>query len=142
MIAAVAVVGRPSVSSGTSTPAAAALFADSGPATPSMAPRPNSDLCVDSLRSDAYERNVATSAPPAGMVPIGKPIAVPRSQGFQDRRQSSFVIQLRQPPVTGMTSIAPCRRRAAMYSVSPTANRPTATSTMSMPSASGSSPSV
>ncbi len=42
MIAAVAVVGRPSVRSGTSVPAAEALFEASGPATPSMAPWPNS----------------------------------------------------------------------------------------------------
>ena len=42
MIAAVAEVGRPRVSNGTSTPAADALLAASGPATPSMAPWPNS----------------------------------------------------------------------------------------------------
>ena len=42
MMAAVAEVGRPRVSSGTSTPADAALLAASGPATPSIAPRPNS----------------------------------------------------------------------------------------------------
>ena len=42
MIAAVAVVGRPSVRSGTSVPAAEALLAASGPATPSIAPLPNS----------------------------------------------------------------------------------------------------
>jgi hypothetical protein len=50
MIAAVAVVGRPSVSSGTSVPAAEALLAASGPATPSMAPWPNSSGCLE-LRS-------------------------------------------------------------------------------------------
>ncbi len=42
MIAAVAVVGSPRVSSGTSVPVADALLAASGPATPSMAPLPNS----------------------------------------------------------------------------------------------------
>ena len=47
MIAAVAVVGRPSVKSGTRVPAADALFAASGPATPSMAPLPNSSGCFD-----------------------------------------------------------------------------------------------
>ena len=45
--AAVAEVGSPSVSSGTSEPAALALLAASGPATPSMAPWPNSSLCFD-----------------------------------------------------------------------------------------------
>ena len=53
MTAAVADVGRPRASSGTSTPAAAALFAASGPATPSMAPLPNSSLCLDSRFSAA-----------------------------------------------------------------------------------------
>jgi hypothetical protein len=42
MIAAVAVVGSPSVNSGTSVPAAEALLAAPGPATPSIAPLPNS----------------------------------------------------------------------------------------------------
>ena len=51
MIAAVADVGRPRVSSGTSTPAADALLAASGPATPSIAPRPNSSGWRESLRS-------------------------------------------------------------------------------------------
>ena len=41
-IEAVAVTGRPSASSGTNIPAALALLAASGPATPSMAPWPNS----------------------------------------------------------------------------------------------------
>ena len=51
MIAAVALVGSPSVSSGTSVPAAEALFAASGPATPSMAPWPNSSGCLVSAFS-------------------------------------------------------------------------------------------
>ena len=38
MIAAVAEVGKPKVNKGTKTPAAAPLFAASGPATPSIAP--------------------------------------------------------------------------------------------------------
>ena len=44
-------VGRPRVRSGTSVPAAEALFAASGPATPSMAPWPNSSGFSASLRS-------------------------------------------------------------------------------------------
>ena len=46
--AAVAFVGRPSDSIGTRVPAAEALFAASGPATPSMAPCPNSSGCLES----------------------------------------------------------------------------------------------
>jgi len=48
MIAAVAEVGMPIVSSGTSTPENAALLAASGPATPSIAPSPNSSGCFES----------------------------------------------------------------------------------------------
>ena len=48
MTAATAVVGRPSVSMETSVPAADAEDADSGPATPSMAPLPNSSRCLES----------------------------------------------------------------------------------------------
>ena len=51
MTAAVAVVGMPSVSSGTRLPAAEALLVASGPATPSMAPWPNSSGFLASLRS-------------------------------------------------------------------------------------------
>src|ERR1041384_7738645 len=102
MTAAVAVVGSPSVSNGPRTPAAAALLAASGPATPSIAPLPNSSGRFESFFSAPYDRNVDTSAPPAGTVPIGKPMNVPRSQGFQERDQNSRVFHL---PPTGMTSI-------------------------------------
>ena len=90
MIAEVALVGRPSDSIGTMVPAALALLAASGPATPSIAPRPNSSGCLESFFSVMYDRKVGISAPPAGMTPNGKPNAVPRSHGFQDRFQSSL----------------------------------------------------
>jgi len=92
-MAAVADVGMPSVSSGTSTPVDAALLAASGPATPSMAPLPNSSGCFDSFFSAAYDRKVGISTPPAGIVPNGKPIAVARSHAGHERAQSSRVIQ-------------------------------------------------
>ena len=69
-------------------PAAEALLAASGPATPSIAPWPNSCGRFDSRRSAEYDRNVGISEPPAGTTPSGNPIAVPRSHGFHDRRQS------------------------------------------------------
>ena len=53
MIAAVADVGMPSVSSGTSVPLNDALLAASGPATPSIAPLPNSSGCLASRFSVA-----------------------------------------------------------------------------------------
>ena len=45
--------GMPSVISGMKAPPAAALFAASGPATPSMAPRPN--------RSGVFERRFSSA---------------------------------------------------------------------------------
>ena len=50
MTAAVAVTGRPSASSGTNVPAAEALLAASGPATPSIAPLPNSSPVLGASR--------------------------------------------------------------------------------------------
>ena len=93
-------------------PAAAALLAASGPATPSIAPsRPNSSRRGDRRRSIMYERKVGISEPPAGRAPMGKPSAVPRSHGFHDRRQSSRVIQ--SPPASGFRRIPPPPYRLA-----------------------------
>ena len=49
--AVVAEPGMPRVSIGTKAAEEAALFADSGAATPSMAPRPNSSGCFDTFFS-------------------------------------------------------------------------------------------
>ena len=46
-------VGTPRASMGTRAPSLAALLADSGPATPSMAPLPNRSGCLESRRSTA-----------------------------------------------------------------------------------------
>ncbi len=138
MIAAVALVGRPSVSSGTSVPAAEALFAASGPATPSIAPCPNSSGCLASAFSVEYDRKVPISAPPAGIAPIGKPMSVPRSQGFHDRDQSSRVIHTE--PLTASTFSSPCTGDAATFSASPIAKSATASVVTSMPSSRSGTP--
>ena len=75
--AAVAEVGRPRVSSGTSTPENDALFAASGPATPSIAPLPNSLDAGAALLVRCSDRNVGSSAPPEGSTPNGNPNARP-----------------------------------------------------------------
>src|SRR5262249_48730147 len=107
MIAAVADVGRPSVSIGTRTPAAEAVLAASGPAAPSIAPFPD-PLGFEGSFFSAYElRKVGISARPAGMAPMGKPMAAPRSHGFHDRFHSSSVIQ--SEPESGMISSLPKR---------------------------------
>ncbi|HUG85716.1 MAG TPA: hypothetical protein VMM13_14215 [Euzebya sp.] len=84
--------------------------------------------------------NVVTSAPPAGIEPIGKPIAVPRNHGFHERCHSSRVIHTL--PRAGTISSSSWRRRAPTYSASPTANSLTATTTMSRPSNSSAIPKV
>ncbi len=124
--AAVAFAGSPMASIGTNVPAAAALFAASGPATPSIAPRPNSSGRLDAFASKAYDRKVGTSAPPAGSAPNGKPIAVPRSHGFHDRFQSSGPIHVR-PTRIGVPGLR--HMCAPTQSASPTAKTPTAMTT-------------
>src|SRR5690606_41278445 len=84
-----AVRAGPGVGLAASVPAAAALAVESGPATPSVAPLPNSSLRRDSRFSVTYDRKVGISAPPAGTAPNGNPITGPRSHGFHERRTSS-----------------------------------------------------
>ena len=70
---------------------------------------------------------------------MGKPMAVPRSHGFHERFQSSRVIHF---PEMGTRGMGPRRSREATCSASPTAKKPTATMTTSMPSASVGRPRV
>ena len=63
---------------------------------------------------------------------MGKPMAVPRSQGFQDRFQSSRDIQMDPLMAMGFSSLN--RWRDATCSASPRANRPTASVVTSTPS--------
>ena len=101
--AAVAVTGRPSASSGTNMPAAEALLAASGPATPSIAPWPNSSLALaggDPLLGDVGQERRDLGA--AGRQRAEREAdAVPRSHGFHERFRSSRLIHGRP---TGMTS--------------------------------------
>ena len=53
MTAGIGPVGTPSASIGTKAPQAAALLADSGPATPSTAPLPKRSGCFEMRRSSA-----------------------------------------------------------------------------------------
>jgi hypothetical protein len=81
--------GTPSASIGTKAPEAAALLADSGPATPSTAPLPNCSGWRESRFSTAYDTNDDRMCAEPGMIPIRKPITVPRPIGPTDRRTSS-----------------------------------------------------
>ena len=57
-----------------------------------------------------YERNVGITEPPHGSTPSGKPIAVPRSHGFHERRQSSRLIPVKSCSGDDVrTPSRPCR---------------------------------
>src|SRR5882762_2786431 len=94
MIAVVAETGRPRARSVARLPVTDALLAASGPATPSIAPLPNSSGCLVIRFSSVYERTVGISAPPAGIAPMGNPMSAPRSQAFHERFQSDRDIQM------------------------------------------------
>ena len=81
MMAGTAPEGRPSASIGTKAPDVAELLADSGPATPSMAPWPNRSGCFDRRRSTEYETNDDMTWPGPGMMPMRNPSTVPRPMG-------------------------------------------------------------
>ena len=139
MIAAVAEVGRPSVSSGTSVPAAEALLAASGPATPSIAPLPNSSGCLDSFFSvrvgqegrdlRAARRHRADREADDGAAQPRLPRALPVLLRHPERALQRLEL-LRHPARGRRRRRAPRRRRTG---------RPRATTT-SMPSSSSGTP--
>src|SRR5918993_852103 len=128
----------PNVSSGTSAPVTDALFAASGPATPSMAPLPNSPGCLLNFFSVAYDKNVGISAPPAGMEPNGKPIKVARSHAGTDLFQSS--LDIHSEPFNCSSFSSNRLVYAATYSDSPTANNSTASTTTAIASSNSGTP--
>ena len=79
IIAITAFSGMPSVSSGMNDVCAPALLADSGPATPWIAPLPNCDGSLAIFFSIVYDANDDSIAPPPGSTPSTDPSAVPRS---------------------------------------------------------------
>src|SRR5271157_1313553 len=76
--------GIPSVRSGMKEEEAAELFADSGAATPSMAPVPNFWGSFETLFSRPYDMNDARTGPPPGRMPRKKPTRVPRTRAHFD----------------------------------------------------------
>lgn len=126
--------GIPRDSIGIRLEAAAPLLADSGPATPSMAPWPHSSLCLLTECSTLYEKNVDVMGDGPGISPIKRPITDPRSIAGRDLFHSTlfgnsslnltFVICGR-PPACSATE----RTSAAPYS-------PMTTGTVSCPRAS------
>lgn len=73
--------GNPRVRSGMNEVCAAALLADSGAATPSIAPWPKRCGVLLIRFSTEYEVNEASTWPPPGRMPSSEPMAVPRRTG-------------------------------------------------------------
>ena len=100
MIAAVADVGMPSVSSGTSVPEKEALLAASGPATPSIAPLPNSSWCLLRRFSIAVGQE-------------GRHLGAARGQRAE-READRRAAQPRLPRALGVGAAEPARRRGVL----------------------------
>src|SRR5690554_275759 len=79
----------PSVKVGTKAVIAAALFADSGLATPSIAPLPKRSGCLDTFFSTAYPMNDAIAAPVPGNAPRTEPMPPPLITGKKLRLTSA-----------------------------------------------------
>ena len=126
MSAMAAPAGIPSVNIGMKCVRAAALFAASGPATPSIAPCPKRLGSFASWRSIAYEANELRSGPVPGKIPRNPPSAVPRSTGFHDSFRS---FRVGNRPVTLAMASAHCTGKPTFMMTSVNANRPTATAT-------------
>ena len=91
MVAVAGDEGMPSARNGIIAPPVAALFAASGPATPSMRPVPNSSGRFDRRFSIAYDTKVEMMCAAPGKMPMKKPTTEPRGIGPAERRQSSRV---------------------------------------------------
>ena len=112
---------------------AAALLADSGPATPSMAPLPNSCEYFEAFFSSEYDANDASVAPPPGRMPSTEPSAVPRSTaGIMRLKSSRLGHRLR----TWSTKVSRCSLCSRLAMISEKPNTPIATETKFNPSAS------
>ena len=132
--------GMPSVSIGISEPPAAALFADSGAATPRMSPWPNVSSVSERRFSMPYDMKPATDAPVPGSRPMKKPMKVPRMIAPRENMNSLKLTQTRSA-LTNATS-SPLTLLSSNVSTSLTAKSPMAMMTKSMPSWSLSSPNV
>ncbi len=130
-------VGMPSAIIGTNAPVAAALLADSGPATPSIAPLPKRSGVFEMRRSIPYDTNDEMMCAEPGMMPMRKPSTLPRAMGPAESRNSSREGMRSRSfgRCTSGTVAAPAASR-----ISETPNSPTATGTMPTPSPSSMTP--
>ena len=140
MTAVVPEPGTPSASIGMSAPTEAALFADSGAATPSTAPLPKSSGCLDSCFCVLYAMMLAMVPPAPGRTPVIKPSGELRKMAPALRFQSSFVIQMR--PNLVCIFFLPSEMFLKLLRTSPSANTAMMTIRKSMPPCSSMTPNV
>ena len=108
-----------------------ALFAVSGPATPSILPLPNSSGNLDSFFSNAYETKVEMTCEIPGTIPNRQPITVPRpTAGAESLRSLRVGVRLLKVGFMGCRSATFSRLR----SISLIPKRPNAIATKLMPS--------
>lgn len=131
--------GMPRARNGIIAPPVAALFAASGPATPSIRPVPNSSGCFDRRFSMAYETNVEMMWAAPGRMPIRKPTTEPRRIGPTERVQSSRVGRSAESFGLMTSRITFC---STFTRISATPNRPIATARKLTPSPSSTRPCV
>ena len=127
------------MSSGMNDVCAAALLADSGAATPSMAPLPNFSGFLEIRFSREYDVKLASTWPPPGSTPSSEPIVVPRRTGIRMRRKSSLVSHR---PWTFLVTRLGLIRCSRLRMISARPKRPTARDTKSSPPYSSRTPNV
>src|SRR5262252_7431159 len=134
-----ALLGMPSESTGMRLPATAALLADSGPATPSIAPLPKRSGWGETRFSSAYDMNEAVTGPPPGTRPRMKPSPLPRSIARHEARQSARVGH--RPVMRSARSVLGVSV-STLTSTSATPNRPMTTARSSTPPLRSTEPNV
>ena len=110
--------GIPKLNIGMKLACAAALFADSGAATPSIAPLPKRSGVLETFFSRLYAEKAAMVGPPPGKIPNTVPMAVPRTMAPNELLRSA---RLGHSPVTafGFRSPACASSRLTMISANP-----------------------
>src|SRR5450631_1077239 len=129
--------GMPNVSSGMNEVCAPALLADSGPATPWIAPFPKRLGSFATFFSNAYDANEASIAPPPGSKPRIEPRPVPRRTAGHACLNWSLVSQRELTLLLTSSRFSSVSR---FVTISAKPNRPIATLTTPMPSINSGTP--
>jgi len=122
--------GMPSDSVGTKAVWAAALLADSGAVTPSMAPLPKRLGSLATFFSTAYDMKAAMLGPVPGKAPMKPPMPEPRNMGRTDWRTSSRLGSMERRVIFSLTSPSRLRLTDEISSAMPNSAMASATRLM------------